>query len=205
MTENLAESGDQNPTKKRIRSNKRQRDCQYVVRCTKDEFNEIAGSIENRVFHQADVSRLAARKNDSAIQLVFRFFANGLLRGVDVPFSIQWMNALDAFFPWRQVPFDIEATDATPLLGGVGDFPSGDVPCATARVAQPLGFRQIRLGLTQLLFSARALDDLSLQIFVDSSQFPGSLGDPRFERISRSGGLRHQHREDHKDKVVHKP
>src|SRR5947209_2846693 len=43
-TENLAESGDQNPKKKRIRSNKRQRDCQYVVRCTRDEFNKIAAN-----------------------------------------------------------------------------------------------------------------------------------------------------------------
>jgi hypothetical protein len=43
-TESLAESGDQNPKKKRIRSNKRQRDCQFVVRCTRDEFNEIAGN-----------------------------------------------------------------------------------------------------------------------------------------------------------------
>jgi hypothetical protein len=41
-TDNLAESGDQRPKKKRIRSNKRQRDHQYVVRCTKDEFNQIA-------------------------------------------------------------------------------------------------------------------------------------------------------------------
>ena len=43
-TENLAESGDQKPKKKRIRSNKRQRDCQYAVRCTRDEFNEIAAN-----------------------------------------------------------------------------------------------------------------------------------------------------------------
>jgi Mobilization protein NikA len=43
-TDNLAESGDQHPKKKRIRSNKRQRDCQYVVRCTRDEFNEIAAN-----------------------------------------------------------------------------------------------------------------------------------------------------------------
>ncbi len=44
-TENLAESGDQHPPKsKRSGSNKRQRDCQYVVRCTRDEFNEIAAN-----------------------------------------------------------------------------------------------------------------------------------------------------------------
>jgi hypothetical protein len=43
-TDNLAESGDHNPKKKRIRSNKRQRTSQFVVRCTKDEFNEIAAN-----------------------------------------------------------------------------------------------------------------------------------------------------------------
>jgi len=43
-TESLAESGDQNPKKKRIRSDKRQRTSQFVVRCTKDEFNEIAAN-----------------------------------------------------------------------------------------------------------------------------------------------------------------
>lgn len=49
-TENLAGSGDQSPKKKRIRSNKRQRDCQYVVRCTKDEFNEIASNARGTGF-----------------------------------------------------------------------------------------------------------------------------------------------------------
>jgi len=49
-TDNLAESGDQQPKKKRIRSNKRQRDCQYVVRCTKDEFNEIAANARGTGF-----------------------------------------------------------------------------------------------------------------------------------------------------------
>ena len=36
--------GDQHPKHKRGGSNKRQRGYQFVVRCTKDEFNEIAGN-----------------------------------------------------------------------------------------------------------------------------------------------------------------
>jgi len=37
-------AGDGGPKHKRGGSNKRQRDCQFVVRCTRDEFNEIAGN-----------------------------------------------------------------------------------------------------------------------------------------------------------------
>ena len=36
--------GDQHPKHKRGGSNKRQRGCQFVVRCTKDEFNEISAN-----------------------------------------------------------------------------------------------------------------------------------------------------------------
>ena len=42
--ETLAGDGGPNPKHKRGGSNKRQRDCQFVVRCTRDEFNEIAGN-----------------------------------------------------------------------------------------------------------------------------------------------------------------
>jgi hypothetical protein len=43
-TDNLPESGDQKPKSKQSGSNKRQRNCQFVVRCTRDEFNEIAAN-----------------------------------------------------------------------------------------------------------------------------------------------------------------
>ena len=43
-TDNLAESGDQKPKSKQSGSNKRQRNCQFVVRCTREEFNEIAAN-----------------------------------------------------------------------------------------------------------------------------------------------------------------
>ncbi len=43
-TGNPADSGGQHPKRKSGGSNKRQRGCQFVVRCTKDEFNEIAAN-----------------------------------------------------------------------------------------------------------------------------------------------------------------
>ena len=46
-TGNPADVGDQHPKHKRGGSNKRQRGHQFVVRCTKDEFNEIAANARN--------------------------------------------------------------------------------------------------------------------------------------------------------------
>ena len=71
------------------------------------EFNNVAGWTENRMRHYLNVSDLAARTDDSAIQFVARFSADCRLYDIDVPVSIQRMNVLDPLFPGGRYPFFI--------------------------------------------------------------------------------------------------
>src|SRR5258706_12380061 len=111
-----------------------------------DEFNDIAGCVENRMTYSENVLEGAVRKNGSENHLVIRPFTECSFQVVDEPASILRMNALQKGFKWRYTPFRIEAVQSIGLPRPVGGLSGGDVQRPTARVAQPLRFGQIALA-----------------------------------------------------------
>src|SRR2546422_11591230 len=70
------------------------------------------------------------------------------------------MNALERFGPSRSITLGIEAKQAGVLVGGVGVLVGDYVPRPTTRMAEPLGFGQIRLTPPQGLFSPLTISDV---------------------------------------------
>src|SRR5437867_1618225 len=70
------------------------------------------------------------------------------------------------------------------FLGGVGEFAGGDVPCPTARMAEPLRFGQIGLAPPEGLFGTLAIADV-LDVG-DEPRRPSSL---ICKRRARHGGV----------------
>src|SRR5579864_5356263 len=71
------------------------------------------------------------------------------------------MNAPQQLFPSRRACFWIEAVYAIPFLGQMQGSVSGRSPGPTARVAEPLRFRQITLAAPQRFFRLLALGDVA--------------------------------------------
>src|SRR2546426_10375968 len=78
----------------------------------------------------------------------------------------------------------IEAKQAGMFLGGVGELAGGDVPCPTARMAEPLRFGQIGLAPPEGLFGTLAIADV-LDVG-DEPRRPSSL---ICKRRARQGGV----------------
>ena len=68
--------------------------------------------------------------------------------------------------------------------------------------SNPADAREFFLGLPQTFRVSYVICNLTFQILVRSSQLRSAFGDSQFKLIARLRGQGHQHREDHKGKVV---
>src|SRR5258705_9184168 len=124
------------------------------------ELDEIAGSAADRMADEVEAFHRSVRKNDAVIHLIVHPLTNRLRDDVVVPPSILRMNAAQEVVPWRSITLRIEAKQAGGLVGGVGVLVGGHFPCPATRVAEPLGFGQIRLTPPQGLFGPLTIGDL---------------------------------------------
>ena len=121
-----------------------------------DEFDKIAGRVENRVAQCVDVFYCAVWVNGSVIQLEIRPFRNSALDPIPSPFAVLRMHAPGPVFPNRDTRSRIETKQAVVFLRGMDELSGRDVERPAACVAQPLRFPQIRLAPPQVFFGALA-------------------------------------------------
>src|SRR5216683_3244997 len=124
------------------------------------ELDEIAGSAAYRMADDVEAFHRSVRKNDAVVHRIVRPLTSRLRNDVVVPPSILRMNALQEVVPWRSVTLGIEAKQAGVLVGGVGVLVGGHVPRPATRMAEPLGFGQIRLTPPQGLFGPLTIGDV---------------------------------------------
>src|SRR5260370_7381493 len=77
--------------------------------------------------------------------------------------SILWMSALKECIESRMSTVLVETQHAVAFLGPVPDLAGGGVPCPTARMAEPLRFRQVCLALLQFLLCFLALINIRIR------------------------------------------
>src|SRR5689334_11794925 len=106
------------------------------------EFNEIAGWAQNGMAYHVDVSEFAARRNESVIQLELRFVTARFLDRFAEFGLIIGMDALKERFVSRLTTVRIKTQYAVAFFGEVLDLTRGRYRRPTARVAEPLRFRQ---------------------------------------------------------------
>src|ERR1700742_985896 len=70
------------------------------------------------------------------------------------------MNALTHCFEWRRLFSRFETYDAEALFAPVPEFVRCGIPGPTARVAQPLRFRQVGFTLPERRFGSLAFRDI---------------------------------------------
>ena len=81
------------------------------------------------------------------------------------------MDALKERFVAQLSKLRIKTHQAVAFLGKVQDLAGGRSRCPTARVAEPLRFRQVCLAAPQFVFGVPALYALCLQCFVSCLEF----------------------------------
>jgi len=107
-----------------------------------------------------DIFYRAVRKKNSEFHFIIRLFSDCSIDCASPLGSIFGVNALEPFFPGRHTPFRIEAIYAIPLLRQMQGLSPRYLPGPTARVREPLRFRQITLALLQCFFRSLALGDI---------------------------------------------
>ncbi len=153
----------------------------YVDHST-DEFNEIAGLAWNGMAYHVDVSDPAAGMNDSVIQLELRVLTRCCLdRFANFGLIIR-MDALKERFVSRLSTVRIKTHHPVAFFGEVLDLALRRYRCPTARVAEPLRFRQITLASAQRFFRGFAVTALCLQSLVGILE----LSNCYFEVIARA-------------------
>ena len=117
-------------------------------------FDDIAGRVEYGVTYFVDMPDRAVGKYYPVFQFVVRPFTERALKEFCGLGSILRMNALEKGLDRRNTRCRIEAQQAIGFVGPVRDLSRGAVVCPTARMAQPLCFRQIGLATPQSRFRA---------------------------------------------------
>src|SRR5229473_2625128 len=107
--------------------------------------------------HHVDVSNLAAGMNDSVIQLELGLLAPCCLGRFPNFGLIIRLDALKECFESRFSTLRVKTQHAVAFLGPIPDLTGGGGPCPTARMAEPLRFRQVCLALLQFLLCSLAL------------------------------------------------
>src|SRR6266853_2277123 len=124
------------------------------------ELNQIAGWAENGMAHHVDVSNLAAGMNDSVILLEICFHTQCCLGGCRLFGLIIRMDALEERFESRLSTVRVKTQHAVAFLGPVPNVTRSRNPCPTARMAEPLRFRQVCLALLKRLFRLPCCGDV---------------------------------------------
>src|SRR5690242_6837236 len=99
--------------------------------------------------YHVDVSDLAAGANESIIQLELRFVAPCFLDRFAKSELVIRMDALKERFVSRLTTVRIKTQYAVAFFGEVPDLTLGRYRCPTARVGEPLCFRQVTLASPQ--------------------------------------------------------
>src|SRR6266851_9440225 len=119
----------------------------------------------------------------SALTRVGELFIDGPVRCLLPLGSILWMSALKECIEPRMSTVLVETQHAVAFLGPIPDLTGGGGPCPTARMAEPLRFRQVCLALLQFLLCSLALITIRIRS-IPFQNFPSS---------SRSGTARLKH------------
>ena len=106
-----------------------------------DEFDHVAGRVENRVADGLDLSNLAARKHNSIGYVEISLFEDCCPEVFCSASPIIRMEAPSKFFKSRQPCCGIKTLQPERFLGPIGDFARRRDHRPTARVAQSLRFR----------------------------------------------------------------
>src|SRR5258708_24967097 len=130
------------------------------VRRRAHELHQISGCVQNRMANSVDVFDRAVGKKDPEFYIVMGFFKD---RSLDCPLplgSICRMDPLETLFPNRHALCRIEPINPVPFLGQVNCVPSRYLPDPTARMSDPLRFRQVTLASPQRFSRPLAFGDI---------------------------------------------
>jgi hypothetical protein len=111
-----------------------------------------------------DISELAARMNESAIQFEIRFFTLCCLDRCPKFGLIIRMDALKKRFVSRLFTVPIKTQYPVTFFGQISDFADSRGP--TARLTEPLRFRQITLAPSKLILCVLALKTFYMESLV---------------------------------------
>src|SRR6266404_1287361 len=121
--------------------------------------------------YDVDVPDLATGTNESVIQLELRFVTARFLDRFAEFGLIIGMDALKECFVSRLTTVRIETQYAVAFFGEVLDLTINRYRRPTARMAEPLRFRQITLTSAQRFFRMLALKTLCMQRLVGILEF----------------------------------
>src|ERR1700755_2221909 len=117
------------------------------------EFDEIAARAENRMTDDANVPDFATLMHDAVFRFKAFLLTDGPLGQFNKPRSIVGMNRPEECFGSGQTIPWIETQNSVAFLRPVSDVLIG-TPGKTARVPEPLRFRQVRFTYSDLFLGA---------------------------------------------------